>query len=89
MKTDREAGRDGISLLVVEDGIAGLRARPEAARRSGLHAQDLAELFFDDVRVPVANLLGEENKGFEYLTATSRRSDFDRGELAGRGGAPR
>ncbi len=33
----------------------------------GLKAQDTAELFFDNVRVPVANLLGEEGKGFVYL----------------------
>ncbi len=35
----------------------------------GQKAQDLAELFFDDVEVPVANRLGEENNGFAYLTA--------------------
>ena len=33
----------------------------------GLHAQDTAELFFRDVEVPAANLLGEEGKGFTYL----------------------
>ena len=33
----------------------------------GMHAQDTAELFFDDVRVPVANRLGEEGEGFRYL----------------------
>ena len=32
-----------------------------------MHAQDTAELFFDNVRVPVGNLLGEEGKGFVYL----------------------
>jgi len=35
----------------------------------GMHSQDTAELFFTDVRVPVANLLGDEGKGFNYLTA--------------------
>lgn len=68
VKTDREAGRDGISLLVVEDGMPGF-SRGKKLEKMGLHAQDLAELFFDDVRVPVANRLGEENRGFVYLTA--------------------
>jgi alkylation response protein AidB-like acyl-CoA dehydrogenase len=66
-KTDPAKGAKGISLLVVE------RAKQDFGRgrkldKIGLHAQDTAELFFDDVRVPVANLLGEEGKGFAYLT---------------------
>jgi acyl-CoA dehydrogenase/long-chain-acyl-CoA dehydrogenase len=68
VKTDRAAGRDGISLLVVEEGMRGF-TRGRKLAKMGLHAQDLAELFFDDVRVPVANRLGEENRGFTYLTA--------------------
>jgi alkylation response protein AidB-like acyl-CoA dehydrogenase len=68
VKTDRDAGRDGISLLVVEQGMPGF-TRGRKLQKMGLHAQDLAELFFDDVRVPVANRLGEENQGFDYLTA--------------------
>ncbi len=68
VKTDRDAGRDGISLLVVEEGMPGF-SRGRKLEKVGLHAQDLAELFFDDVKVPVANLLGEENNGFAYLTA--------------------
>jgi acyl-CoA dehydrogenase/long-chain-acyl-CoA dehydrogenase len=67
VKTDRDAGRDGISLLVVEGGMPGF-TRGRKLEKMGLHAQDLAELFFDDVRVPVANRLGEENAGFAYLT---------------------
>jgi alkylation response protein AidB-like acyl-CoA dehydrogenase len=67
VKTDREAGRDGISLLVVEDGMPGF-SRGRKLEKMGLHAQDLGELFFDDVRVPVANRLGEENAGFGYLS---------------------
>ncbi len=35
----------------------------------GLHSQDTAELFFNDVRVPAANLLGEEGQGFTYLVS--------------------
>jgi alkylation response protein AidB-like acyl-CoA dehydrogenase len=68
VKTDREAGRDGISLLVIEAGAPGF-SRGSKLRKIGQQAQDLAELFFDDVEVPVGNLLGEENKGFAYLTA--------------------
>jgi acyl-CoA dehydrogenase/long-chain-acyl-CoA dehydrogenase len=68
VKTDRDAGRDGISLLVIEEGMAGF-TRGNKLHKVGQQAQDLAELFFTDVEVPVANLLGEENRGFAYLTA--------------------
>jgi alkylation response protein AidB-like acyl-CoA dehydrogenase len=68
VKTDRDAGRNGISLLVVEDGMRGF-SRGKRLEKMGQKAQDLAELFFDDVEVPVANRLGEENNGFAYLTA--------------------
>ncbi|MCG8348858.1 MAG: acyl-CoA dehydrogenase family protein [Chloroflexales bacterium] len=65
-KTAPELGRKGISLLVVERGMEGFE-RGRNLEKIGLHAQDTAELFFRDVRVPVANLLGEEGKGFNYL----------------------
>jgi alkylation response protein AidB-like acyl-CoA dehydrogenase len=65
-KTDPSAGRKGISLLVVERGMEGFR-RGRKLEKIGLHAQDTAELFFDNVHVPAANLLGEEGKGFAYL----------------------
>ena len=49
----------GISLFVVERGMAGFE-RGRKLDKMGLKAQDTAELFFDNVRVPAANLLGEE-----------------------------
>ncbi|MDP3891997.1 acyl-CoA dehydrogenase family protein [Nocardioides sp.] len=65
-KTDPEAGASGISLLVIERGMEGFE-RGRNLDKIGLKAQDTAELFFDNVQVPVANLLGEEGKGFVYL----------------------
>jgi alkylation response protein AidB-like acyl-CoA dehydrogenase len=65
-KTDPDAGAQGISLIVVERGMPGFE-RGRNLDKIGLKAQDTAELFFDDVRVPVDNLLGEEGKGFVYL----------------------
>ncbi|TCN35882.1 alkylation response protein AidB-like acyl-CoA dehydrogenase [Kribbella orskensis] len=65
-KTDPAAGYQGISLLVVERGMEGFE-RGRNLDKIGLKAQDTAELFFDNVRVPAANLLGEEGKGFIYL----------------------
>jgi acyl-CoA dehydrogenase len=67
VKTDRAAGRQGISLLVVESDLPGF-ARGPALEKIGLKAQDLSELFFTDMAVPAENLLGEENRGFHYLT---------------------
>jgi long-chain-acyl-CoA dehydrogenase len=65
-KTDPSAAHRGISLVVVERGMAGFE-RGRNLDKIGLHAQDTAELFFEDVRVPVENLLGEEGEGFRYL----------------------
>ena len=65
-RTDRDAGHQGISLLVVERGMEGFE-RGRNLAKMGLHAQDTAELSFTDVRVPKANLLGEEGRGFVYL----------------------
>ena len=65
-KTDPDAGHKGMSLLVVERGMAGFE-RGRNLDKIGQHSADTAELFFSDVRVPAANLLGEEGRGFEYL----------------------
>ncbi|GAA0951617.1 acyl-CoA dehydrogenase family protein [Virgisporangium aurantiacum] len=65
-RTDPDAGHRGISLLVVERGMAGFD-RGRNLEKIGQKAQDTAELFFADVWVPAANLLGEEGQGFLYL----------------------
>src|SRR4051795_6029642 len=66
-KTDPSQRHKGISLLVVERGMPGFE-RGRNLDKLGQHAQDTAELFFSDVRVPVANLLGEtEGQGFTQL----------------------
>ncbi|MCG2798322.1 MAG: acyl-CoA dehydrogenase family protein [Cellulomonas sp.] len=65
-KTDPAAGARGVSLLVVERGMPGFE-RGRKLDKLGLHAQDTAELFFTDVRVPAANVLGEAGHGFAYL----------------------
>jgi alkylation response protein AidB-like acyl-CoA dehydrogenase len=65
-RTNPGAGHKGISLIVVERGMVGFE-RGRNLEKIGQHAQDTAELFFRDVKVPLANLLGEEGKGFAYL----------------------
>jgi alkylation response protein AidB-like acyl-CoA dehydrogenase len=66
VKTDPGARHRGMSLVVVERGMDGFE-RGRNLDKIGMHAQDTAELFFTDVQVPVANLLGEEGEGFRYL----------------------
>lgn len=56
----------GISLLVVETGTPGFN-RGKKLDKIGMHSADTGELIFEDARVPVENLLGEENRGFYYL----------------------
>ncbi|MGC7101469.1 acyl-CoA dehydrogenase family protein [Amycolatopsis lurida] len=58
--------RAGLSLLVVEDGMPGF-TRGRVLDKLGIRVQDTVELGFEDVRVPVANLLGEEGQAFRYL----------------------
>lgn len=66
VKTNPEERHSGMSLMVIEDGMEGF-TRGRNLDKVGLHAQDTAELFFDDVQVPVENLLGEEGEGFLHL----------------------
>jgi acyl-CoA dehydrogenase len=67
-KTDPDAKppHRGISLLLVEDGTPGF-VKGRKLDKLGLPGQDTSELFFQDCRVPAANLLGEEGKGFAML----------------------
>jgi alkylation response protein AidB-like acyl-CoA dehydrogenase len=66
VKTDPAQRHRGMSLLVLERGMAGF-ARGRNLDKLGQHAQDTAELSFDGVRVPAANLLGEEGRAFAHL----------------------
>jgi acyl-CoA dehydrogenase len=65
-KTDPDAGSRGFSLFVVEEGTPGFQ-RGRKLDKVGLHAQDTAELMFDDVLLGRDNLLGDEGAGFAYL----------------------
>jgi len=65
-KTDSQGQHDAISLFMVDRGLEGF-APSRKLDKLGMHAQDTAELFFQDVRVPAENLLGEEGQGFFYI----------------------
>ncbi|MBM3661532.1 MAG: acyl-CoA dehydrogenase [Actinobacteria bacterium] len=65
-KTDLSQRHSGISILVVERGMDGFE-RGRNLEKVGLHAQDTAELFFTDVRVPVDNRIGADGEGFMLL----------------------
>lgn len=65
-KTQPELGAKGVSLILVEADRAGFK-KGRKLEKMGQEAADTAELFFEDVRVPASNLLGEENKGFACL----------------------
>jgi alkylation response protein AidB-like acyl-CoA dehydrogenase len=72
--TDPEAGgRKGLSAFIVETDSPGFSA-PRLEHKMGIRGSPTAELHFDDVRVPVANLLGEEGEGFAIAMSTLDRS---------------
>ena len=58
--------RSGLSLLVIETGTPGF-VKGRRLDKLGLKVQDTVELYFDDARVPAANLLAEQGKAFTYL----------------------
>jgi alkylation response protein AidB-like acyl-CoA dehydrogenase len=87
VKTDPSQRHGGISLLIVQRGMEGFQ-RGRNLDKMGMHSQDTAELFFEDVRVPVENRLGEEGAGFRYMTsnlAQERLSIAISGAAAARG----
>ncbi|MEC9358964.1 MAG: acyl-CoA dehydrogenase family protein [Pseudomonadota bacterium] len=62
-KTDPDAAAKGMSFILVEANRPGFR-RGRNLKKVGMHAQDTSELFFDNVRVPTSNLLGQEGAAF-------------------------
>lgn len=68
-RTDADArGGAGFSLFVVERDTVGLSLGARLSK-TGWHSSDTGELFFDNARVPAANLIGEEGRGFYYMMA--------------------
>ncbi|WP_286696045.1 acyl-CoA dehydrogenase family protein [Spongiibacter sp. UBA1325] len=65
-KTDSAAGASGVTLFIVEGSMEGF-VRGQNLDKLGMKAQDTSELFFENVRVPATNMLGEEGKGFKIM----------------------
>ncbi|MGQ5701404.1 acyl-CoA dehydrogenase family protein [Sandaracinobacteroides sp. A072] len=65
-KTEPDKGAKGMSLILVDAGTPGFK-KGRNLDKIGQHSADTSELFFEDVRVPITNCLGEENQGFIYL----------------------
>ena len=68
VKTDPKEKHRGMSIIIIERGMAGFD-RGRNLEKVGMHSQDTAELFFNEVEVPVENLLGNEGDGFKYLVS--------------------
>jgi alkylation response protein AidB-like acyl-CoA dehydrogenase len=66
VKTDPKEKHRGMSLMIIERGMDGFE-RGRNLEKAGMHSQDTAELFFNEVTVPESNLLGNEGDGFKYL----------------------
>ncbi|GAA4292260.1 acyl-CoA dehydrogenase family protein [Aestuariibaculum suncheonense] len=64
-KTNPELGNKGVSIFVVDRATEGITATK--LNKLGWRASDTAEIAFDNVKIPVNNLMGEENKGFAYI----------------------
>ncbi|WP_218664937.1 acyl-CoA dehydrogenase family protein [Acinetobacter sp. Colony158] len=65
-KTTPQASAKGMSLFLIDAHLQGVK-KGRSLRKIGLHAQDTAELFFDQVKVPTSQRLGNEGQGFAYL----------------------
>ncbi len=68
-RTDPEAGTRGISAFIVEKGTPGYRPGRDE-KKMGLKGSVTSELFFEDCRIPVENLLGRENEGYRQFLTT-------------------
>lgn len=66
VKTDPQARAKGVSLMLVDTHLEGFK-KGTNLEKIGLHAQDTSELFFDNVKVPADQLLGQAGQGFSYL----------------------
>ncbi|MCY6379706.1 acyl-CoA dehydrogenase family protein [Hoeflea prorocentri] len=66
-KTDPAEGAKGTSLILVPSDTPGFRKGNKLLEKVGWKAQDTAELFFDNVRVPITNLLGQDGRGFYQM----------------------
>ena len=66
VKTDPKERHKGMSLMILERGMEGFE-RGRNLDKVGMHSQDTAELFFNEVHVPESNLLGNEGEGFKYM----------------------
>ncbi len=67
-RTDQNAqpSTQGISMILVEADTEGLEAK-DVGKKLGINMMPMAELIFDNVRVPLSNLIGEEGKGYDYI----------------------
>ena len=86
-KTDPDKGAKGTSLILVEADRAGFK-RGRNLDKIGHNSADTSELFFEDVRVPMTNCLGEENMGFVYLMSQLPQERLQIA-IAGQAGAQR
>jgi acyl-CoA dehydrogenase len=80
VKTDPDAGMAGISLIVVDRDTPGFTKTK--LKKMGWKSSDTAELFFDNVKVPVANLVGNEGQGFFYIMESFQLERLVAGILA-------
>src|SRR5260370_12183175 len=65
-KTDSSAGAKGVTLFIGESSRPGFQ-RGRNLEKIGMKAQDTSELFFENLRIPAANMLGQEGKGFSLM----------------------
>jgi alkylation response protein AidB-like acyl-CoA dehydrogenase len=86
-KTDPGLGSKGISLVLVETDRAGFK-RGRNLDKIGQNSADTSELFFEDVRIPITNCLGEEGRGFAYLMSQLPQERLQIA-IAGQAGAQR